>query len=134
MIKIEALMTTSVATVADNATVKEAEDTMSVVGVRHLPVSDDGNHVIGIVSDRDLKSVGPRGKHKRVGEVMTREVICVHPDEPASRAADLMLEHKLGSLPVIDAKENLIGIITETDFLAVARRALNGKSLHERED
>ncbi len=127
MIKIEALMSTGVTTVADHATVKEALETMNVVGIRHLPVSDQGHHVVGIVSDRDLKSA--KSKQRRVGEVMTKEVIVVHPEDPAEMAAELMLEHKLGSLPVVDAQENLVGIITESDFLQVARRALSSRSL-----
>lgn len=125
MIAVETLMSTGVVSVRDSDTVREAERAMHVAGVRHLPVADAGHHVVGVVSDRDLKAVGPRSKDKRVGEVMTREVLTVRPDEPAADAAQLMLERKLGSLPVVDAQQTLIGIITETDFLRVAQEALS---------
>ena len=130
MITIDALMTTGVVTIHDDATVADAQSTMDVAGIRHLPVCDQRQHVVGIISDRDLKHAKP--KDKRIGALMTREVITVRPEEPASRAAELMLENKLGSLPVVGPDETLIGIITETDFLQVARRALSGKSLRER--
>ena len=48
----------------------------------------------------------------------------MRPDDPADKAVAIMIEHKIGSLPVVDEEENLIGIVTETDFLQVAYRAL----------
>jgi acetoin utilization protein AcuB len=50
-----------------------------------------------------------------VGKVMTRSVIIVRPDEDARDAARLMLEHKIGALPVLDG-DHLVGILTETDL------------------
>lgn len=125
MIAVESLMSTSVLSVRDNDTVRDAETAMYTAGIRHLPVEDARHHVIGIVSDRDLKAVGPRSKHKRVGEVMTRDVLTVRPEEPAAKAARLMLDNKLGSLPVVDSQSTLIGIITETDLVRFAQQALD---------
>ncbi len=93
--------------------------------VRRAPVVR-GSEVIGIVSDRDLLRVLPWsiGDAKdeeadfttTVGEVVSRRVLSVRSDEPAARAAELMLEHRVGGLPVIDDGA-LVGIITETDIL-----------------
>ena len=63
---------------------------------------------------------------RRIGEVMTRDVMTVLPEMPAFRAAEMMMERKIGSLPVVDEHETLIGIITESDFLAIAHQALHG--------
>jgi CBS domain-containing protein len=127
MIAIESLMTTGVLSVRDSDSVGVAQSLMNTAGIRHLPVADGHYHVVGIISNRDLKAVGPRSKTKRVGSVMTREVFTVRPDDPASKAAEIMLEHKLGALPVVDSNETLIGIVTETDFLRIALQALSAR-------
>jgi CBS domain-containing protein len=60
---------------------------------------------------------------------MTRGVRIVRPSTPAAEAAALMIELKIGALPVIGEGEQLVGVITETDFLAVAHQALSGMPL-----
>ena len=63
-----------------------------------------------------------RGKKTvRVGEMMTRDPVTVTPDTPAHEAIALLLEHRFGSLPVIGTDGHLMGIVTDTDFLAAAR-------------
>lgn len=124
MISIEKLMTTGVVAVKDSDTLGEAEKLMKVSGIRHLPVSDSRNHVVGIISNRDISAAGPRSKAKRVGAVMNRDVKMVRPEDSARRAVALMLEFKLGSVPVVNEDETLVGIVTETDFLRVAWVAL----------
>jgi CBS domain-containing protein len=123
MISIESVMSTALLTVKDNDTLAAADERMEAAGIRHLPVSDAHNHVVGIISTRDLAAHG-KSKTKRVGQVMSREVKTVRPDDPAEKAVALMLENKIGSLPVVDEEENLVGIVTETDFLRVAYQAL----------
>jgi CBS domain-containing protein len=60
---------------------------------------------------------------------MTRDVITTRPDADAYVAADLMLDHKISSLPVVDDTGALVGVVTQTDYLELARRALLGLSL-----
>jgi CBS domain-containing protein len=55
---------------------------------------------------------------------MTRDVRTVTPDTPLARAAELLVEHKIGCLPVLDADDRLIGIVTESDFVRLAARLL----------
>ncbi|MBK7857900.1 MAG: CBS domain-containing protein [Archangiaceae bacterium] len=134
MIRIDAVMTTAVLTVKDTDPVSLAASNMAAAGIRHLPVSDGHNHVVGMLSTHDVAAVGARSK-KRVGEVMSREVKTVRPEEPAASAIATMIENKIGSLPVVDADQNLVGIVTETDFLQIAYQALTGgRSREPRED
>lgn len=122
---VEDFMRTAVITLHVGDTLAMAREQMAIAEIRHLPVVDEHNRVVGIVSDRDLRAAG-RAK-KRIGDVMRHPVRTVRPSTPAYEAASLLLEHKIGSLPVIAADEQLVGIVTESDFLAVAREALGGQ-------
>ena len=103
--------------------------------IRHLPVVDEQGAVIGIITDRDLRSLamGPEAEpylsaaarrrlrgigatleNLRVRDVMTSNPITTRPDVALSQAAALMLEQHVGSLPVID-NDKLVGIITDRD-------------------
>lgn len=126
MLRIEQLMTTGVIAVRDSDSISKAEGEMRQADIRHLPVIDEGHRVIGILSNRDL--LAHHGATKRVGAVMTREVLTVRPEMPAFRAAEVMRDRKLGSLPVVSDDGVLVGIVTETDFLGVAANALQGRS------
>jgi acetoin utilization protein AcuB len=105
--------------------------------IGHFPVVEDGK-VVGIVTDRDLRLAAThpavydllldllasldRGS---VEEIMGREVITVTPDTSVARAAQLMLERKIGCLPVVSDDGRLVGIVTTTDVMA-AFAAQNG--------
>jgi len=117
-------MTTAIVTVkaSDNLTSARAE--MEVGVIRHLPVVDDRNTLVGVLSDRDVLHL--RATNKHVADVMTRDVITVSPDAPAIEAASIMLDHKISSVLVVDDAGTLVGVVTQTDYLEVARRALLG--------
>lgn len=110
-----------------------ARETMDEAGVRHMPVVDAQGRLVGIVSDRDVHRAidlmrtaeGRRGQGS-IGDVMHRDVRTVRPGDSAAEAAALMIERKIGALPVVDEDERLVGIVTETDFLVVAQQALLG--------
>jgi CBS domain-containing membrane protein len=121
-IRVEELMTTAVIAVRAGDSLEAARQQMEMAGIRHLPVVDDAQQVIGILSDRDLlRAVGGR-----VGAHMTSDVVTVSPSSSAADAATRMQELKIGSLPVVSDDQRLVGMVTETDFLAVAARALRG--------
>lgn len=89
---------------------------------RHLPVVDGGGNLVGIVDRNDLEtflsqagSPGIQKRQHRVDQVMTREVLTVSPDCPLEEAARLMVDNKIGCLPVLD-EDRLVGIVTETDI------------------
>lgn len=121
-------MTQDPQTVARKTPVMEAMQMLREGGYRRLPVVD-GNKLVGIVTDRDLKDATPSKASTlsvyelnyllsklSVKEVMKSPVISVNPDDPVERAALLMEEHKISGLPVVDGDE-LRGILTITDML-----------------
>jgi CBS domain-containing protein len=125
---VEDFMSSAVISMKETDTIRTAEFEMSTAEIRHIPVVDTRDHVIGVLSHRDLIRAAARsgGKPIPVAETMTRAVRTVRATTPAHEAAALMIEHKIGCLPVVGDEEQLVGIITETDFLQVAERALRG--------
>jgi CBS domain-containing protein len=123
------LMSTSLITINVGETLKEAHAEMQVGVVRHLPVVDDHRRIVGILSDRDILRALATKKAQRVGDFMTREVVTILPDAPAHQAATMMLDLKISSLPVVDETQTLVGLITQTDYVEVAHRALVGLPL-----
>jgi CBS domain-containing protein len=122
------LMKTTLVTLHVKDTLQRADLEMRFAGIRHLLVVDDHNHVIGIISNRDLfRAFGESStKALPVSVVMTTGVCTARPETSAREAAALMLERKIGALPVTDEADRLVGILTETDFLALVYRALGG--------
>ena len=132
---VRELMTGAPITVSPETPVFEARQTMMMERIRHLLVIEAGR-LVGIITDRDIRLNLPSQATSlsmwevnyllarlKVGKVMTRSVIIIGPDQDAADAARLMLEHKIGALPVLDG-DHLIGILTETDVLrAFARSA-----------
>jgi CBS domain-containing membrane protein len=126
-LRVADLMTTSVTTMDASEPITGAHAEMEVGAIRHLPVIDDRKRLVGVISDRDV--LRARGTKKCIGDVMTRDVVTVRPEAPAHAAAKLMLDNKIGSVLVVDEASTLLGIVTETDYLGVARRALLGLPL-----
>ena len=127
---VRELMTTAahLITSPPETPILEARSLMVDKRIRHLLVTEDGR-LVGIVTDRDIRLNLPSRATSlsvweinhlllklTVGEVMTRGVITIGPERDARDAAQLMLDHSIGALPVTDGG-NLMGIITETDLL-----------------
>src|SRR5262245_22235781 len=132
---VQDVMQTKLFTVTPETTLPEALRLTAQRGIRHLPVLD-GGQLVGIISDRDLKramasSATTLEVHElnylldrlRVEEIMTRAVIRIGPTFPIEAAACLMVQEKIGALPVTDG-ERLIGLVTETDVLRLFVRAM----------
>lgn len=126
-LRVSDLMTTALVTVKASDNLVSARSEMEVGVFRHLPVVDDRNHLVGVLSDRDVLHLRGTGKH--VADVMTRDVMTVKPDAHAFEAASIMLDHKIGSVLVVDDTGALVGMITQTDYLDLARRSLLGLPL-----
>ena len=103
---------------------KHAFDVMEHHTLRHLPVLDDHEHLVGILAERDLLLAATHYLQcaVEVAEVMHRDVVTVTPDMPLDEAALLMASHHIGGLPVVNSDHTVVGIITESDiFHAIAR-------------
>jgi acetoin utilization protein AcuB len=122
------LMTSRAITTDPYTPVLEARQLMLHKCIRHLLVID-GPKLVGIVTDRDIRLSLPSPAtslsiweinyliaRMTVASVMTRNLVTIGPREDAKDAARLMLDRKIGALPVLDGDE-LVGIITETDLL-----------------
>jgi len=126
--RVRDLMTAKPITVDPDTPMLQARQRMAEERIRHLVVVDDAR-VVGIVTDRDIRLNLPSPatslsvwelnyllSRLTVGGVMSAAVIVVDPDRPIAEAARLMLDHKIGALPVVD-EGRLIGIVTESDFV-----------------
>lgn len=133
--KVRDAMTREVTTLKRNERLTLADDLMNLGRIRHLPVlDDDGETLIGIISQRDLfrgalaQAIG-YGQHARrklldtlvVKEVMTTDPVTTTPDASLADAAKVLMEKKLGCLPVVEGGR-LVGILTESDFVALYAR------------
>lgn len=121
MITAAQLMRSKLARVDDTVQMGIVEAEMRIADVRHVVVVDAQGRLVGIVSRGDLL----RGASGHVTAAMTRRVYTVRADAPAVKAVDLLIAHTIGAVPVLDADERPVGILTETDFLQIAREALN---------
>ena len=138
--KVQDIMTTPAVTVGLDMPVLEARQVMERQRIRHLPVTD-GGRLMGIVTDRDIRLNMPSPATSlsvweinfliaklTVGSVMRRAVITVDPQRDAAEAARIMLDHKIGALPVVDGGA-VVGIVTETDMLRAFATMATGTSL-----
>ena len=140
--KVSDLMSQNVVTIGPSATCRDAVGRMHGGGVRHLPVVDPKGELVGIVTDRDLRHhlFDPRVLKElgivamdtllnavRVADVMSSPAVSVRAGDELVEAARLMLEDKVGSLPVVEGSR-VVGIITETDLLREICRADQSRS------
>jgi acetoin utilization protein AcuB len=130
MLLVQDWMTRNLVTLSPEASVAEALTLCRGRRIRHIPILEE-RRLVGIVSDRDLRDASPAlGDPERtsalqkiqVGDVMTREVITADPQDPIENAAQVMYEHKINALPVVDegssvAEEELLGIVTSSDVM-----------------
>ena len=122
--RVEAEMSADPISIAPDETLAAAAAKLQELGVRHLPVVDDGA-LVGILSDRDLRKATARGlaETREVRSAMTKRPLTVDRDRKLSVATVLMHEAKISSLPVVD-DGRLVGILTLTDLLDHCMNAL----------
>ena len=130
VMKVKELMTKKVVTVTPDDMVDKVFVLFHFEGIRHLPVVTEKGTLVGVISDRDIKKVlGARHKThvqkdgtvltvsaRKVRTMMRRQPFTIGPNEKAADAAAIMINKKIGALPVIRNKK-LVGIITATDVL-----------------
>lgn len=130
---VKDLMSAPTTVVRPKDTLTYACDQMRRAGVHHLPVVDSRGALLGLVSQRDVDRVmalmaAAEGLRQplTVGDITSGEGLRATPELPAHEAAAMMIESHSDGLPVVDAGGKLVGILTSTDLLEVAREALLG--------
>ena len=125
---VKDVMRTQLVTLNADSKLGFANDIMYLGRIRHLPVVK-GDAIVGILTQRDLyraslTSILTNWKENKefldsikVSEVMTKNVVTVSPDATIEEAAQIMIDKKVGGLPVVKEKNTLVGLITETDVL-----------------
>lgn len=131
------IMTREVFTLRESDTLKTARSMMSLARIRHIPIVNDRMEFQGLVTHRDIlgATISRFADIDRetqdeidsgipIAEIMRTDVTDVSPDLPLRDAAELLLAHKYGCLPVIENKI-LVGILTEADFLKLTIRLMD---------
>lgn len=122
---VEEIMKTNVATLFAANTIADAVKLMDSNKIRHIPIINSDYHVIGLVTDRDIKEATPSifhaSEHADVFErhletIMKKDIITGNPLDFVEEIAALFYEHHIGCLPIVKDRK-LAGIITETDLL-----------------
>ena len=135
--KVKDVMTRNPITIDPEAPLATAMAVMKTNAIRHLLVTDDAGHLLGIITDRDLRSaafapaliehlsgraqghaqgIGQTLEELRVRDAMTWDIVTTHPDVSLGHAARVLFFGRFGSLPVLEGTK-LVGILTERDLL-----------------
>jgi acetoin utilization protein AcuB len=132
------IMTTEVVTVTTTTSIGEALRLLSDLTIRHLPVTEDGE-VKGMLSDRDFRALGldtvndmehmdelTSRLSNPVSELMTGGVLTVDRGADVKEIIDLMVDEKVGAVPVIESDQgNLVGLVSYVDVLRALRDSLD---------
>lgn len=130
-------------TVGLDDTLRFVRDVMAAEGIHHVVVVDD-DLVVGIVSDRDvLTALSPLAENdrlarpadvatldKRVHQIMSRHLVTVLPDTPMAVAVAAMLENRVHSVPVVDARRRCVGVVTSVDAMRWSLRLAEEQRAH----
>jgi CBS domain-containing membrane protein len=129
------IMTTKVFTIRSDKKVFVAKEIMEWAHVRHVPVVDAGNRLVGIISHRDILDASLSALDRNVAEAERRQHLAgptalalmshpthtIAPSAPVQEAARMLREHKVGCLPVVEG-DRLVGIVTDHDILMLVER------------
>jgi acetoin utilization protein AcuB len=129
------VMTENPITASSTSTIFDVMERMAQEDIRHMPVVDR-HELVGFLSDRDLRAYSfelmleapesAKAKLKKpVSDVMSGDVLSVEPETDLADVCDLLIENKVGAVPVVDPVEgNLVGIVSYIDVLRAARDSL----------
>ncbi|WP_415717392.1 CBS domain-containing protein [Maridesulfovibrio sp.] len=130
MLKVDDLMTKELFTLSESDNLKMARSLMDLQRIRHIPIVNEDHKFIGLVTHRDilratisqLAGIDPATQGEidsgiPVGEIMRTGIKTVSAETPLKEAALTLLDHKYGCFPVVNEQNELIGILTEADFL-----------------
>ena len=122
---IEDIMIKDVITLTQDATIEQAIETVKEKKIRHIPIVDDNQNLVGLLCDVDIRSATPSifriDEYKDdllrpVSEIMVKEVLTAHPLDFVEEIAYTFYDQRISCMPVV-SNHRLIGIVTETDLL-----------------
>ena len=124
--------------ITTDTSLKEALDLVRSKPFRHLPVVDENGKLVGIVTEKSLVYASPISattlsvfevdyilSRTKIGQIIQGSVVAVGPDLPIEEAARVMVDHRIGCLPVVEDDE-LVGIISDTDIFRVFVEGMGG--------
>jgi CBS domain-containing protein len=130
--RVEQFMTTDVLTVREDDPLQLVAHLMDYKGIRHVPVEDGENRLVGMISYRSLLRLLARGAtdpasvRAASSTVMTRDPVSIAPETPTMEAIALMMKRQVSCLPVV-RDGRLVGIVSERDLIAITRELLIDK-------
>ena len=126
---VENWMATNIIAVKPDTSLLKCRNLLKEHQIRRLPVVDDQNRVVGIISDRDVKGASPSKAtalevHEmqyllaelKAKDIMTAKPVTIKPWDSVEQAAIIMMDKKFGGLPVVSEDNKLVGIITDQDI------------------
>jgi CBS domain-containing protein len=132
--KIREVMTPDPSTVEPSTTVVETARLMREEDVGPIPIVENGQ-CAGIVTDRDIVvrvvAEGRNANTTTVGEIASRELITIDPEQTLDEAARLMAQHQIRRLPVCEEDGKLVGIVAQADLALEARDETTGEVVEE---
>ncbi|MDL5360807.1 IMP dehydrogenase [Halalkalicoccus sp. NIPERK01] len=129
--RADELIIRDVVTASPEQTVREVDAMMEREGVSGAPVIDEDERVLGIISGTDIRPYLEVGERDAVREAMTDEVITASEDVSAREALELMYEHKIERVPIVDTENRLQGLVTMQGIL---QRREYGDAIHDETD
>ena len=121
---VDSVMTRNPDTIEPQEMLSVVREKMDRGHFRRMPVVDKEGKLIGIVCDGDLRPHAGYLPTTRVTAAMVDDVIAVAPEESLEKAVEIILERKVGGLPVVDANRKVVGILTESDLVRALMRQL----------
>ena len=133
---VNKIMSSDVIQITPDTTVSQAAEAMRTHDVGILPVCDENNQMMGIVTDRDIvvRLMNKSGDWSQttIRGAITPEVVCVSPDTDCEIAADIMAEEKIRRLPVVNDDGRLVGMLSLGDLASVkSMDAVCGDAMHD---
>ncbi|RXK49048.1 IMP dehydrogenase [Halorientalis pallida] len=115
--RADELIIRDVVTASPDQTVRDVDEMMEKAGVSGAPVVDEDDQVLGIISGTDIRPYLEVGDRDEVKEAMTDEVITAPEDVTAREALELMYDHKIERVPIVDNENRLVGLVTMQGIL-----------------
>jgi CBS domain-containing protein len=130
-LRVEQFMTTDLFTVNQDELIDLVAAVMDWQHLQHVPVEDDDQKLVGLVTTRALlRLLAERNNEHEavpVSEVMTTDVLTIEPETLTYDALRVMYSENISCLPVVSEEHKLVGMVTERDFMAIARQLLEDK-------